>query len=125
MTQDEKNKLLDLLGNEGKWCRETDARDEQGDPVHYDDEKAAAWDVVGGMCRLFGWSRACELFGQVARHFTGSQPPRTLQDPEMGAMAVLQDFNDDQNTTYTSVMAQLQGLPVSQGRPSSAAFPSA
>ena len=123
MTQDEKDRLLDLLDNETKWCQEADARDGQGDPVHYDGETAVAWDIVGGMCRLFGWDRSCELFATVAQHVAGPRPEHPHQDQGMRAMAAVQDFNDDPNTTYESVIAKLRDIPTSQGSPFPAALP--
>lgn len=123
MTQDEKDRLLDLLDNEAKWCREADARDDQGNPVHYGDEAAVAWDIVGGMCRLFGWDRSCELFVVVAGNVAGARPGDPDQDQGMRAMAAVQDFNDDPDTTYESVITKLRDIPISQGSPSPAALP--
>ncbi len=117
MLQDEKDKLLTLFETEVQWCREVDARDAEGSPVHYDDTTAVSWDLVGGICHLFGWHRACDLFGQVARHLLGPQKPHFNRDAQMAAMAALQDFNDKPETTYDMFMDALKGLPVWQGKP--------
>lgn len=119
MTSHEKTQLLALFDNVGKWCQGCEALDPSGSAVRYDDETAAAWDIVGGMCHLFGWRRARELFGQLHRHISGRQ--RTHCDPneDITAMAALFDFNDAFDTTYEKVVATLEGLPVWRGRPSS------
>jgi hypothetical protein len=112
MMQDEKDKLLTLFENESKWCQHVEARDKRGNPVHYSDESAVAWDMVGGLCILFGWERACELFVQVERRITGVKQGHGLRDPQMAAMASLQDFNDKRGTTYDLVMTRLREMPV-------------
>jgi hypothetical protein len=112
MMQHEKNKLLALFENESRWCQHVEARDERGRPVHYHDKKAVAWDVVGGMCLLFGWERACKLFGPVAWHVGGHQRYLTYGDWEMTAMASLQNFNDKCDTTYALIMARLRVVQV-------------
>ncbi|UCC31169.1 MAG: hypothetical protein JSU86_02615 [Phycisphaerales bacterium] len=119
MTSDEKTQLLALFDNEGKWCQGCEALDSSGNAVRYDDETAVAWDIVGGVCHLFGWRRARELFGQLHRHISGRQ--RTHCDPneDISAMAALFDFNDAFETTYEKVVATLEGLPVWRGRSSS------
>jgi hypothetical protein len=112
MTRNEKDNLLTLFEKESRWCQHVEARDERGRPVHYRDKKAVAWDVVGGMCFLFGWERACALFKEVERHVSGLQRYPTYGDPEMAAMASLHDFNDKRNTTHNLIMAKLRGVPV-------------
>jgi hypothetical protein len=112
MTQDEKDKLLALFERETRWCQHVEAQDDRGKPVHYCDKEAVAWDVVGGMCFLFGWERACKLFGPVARHVSGLQRYLTYGDWEMAAMASLQDFNDQGDTTYALLLARLRDVPV-------------
>ena len=122
MRQDEKDRLLGLFDDQRRWCREVDARDDQGNAVHYDDPAAVAWDIVGGMCHLFGWRRACELFAQMTRHVVGSPPgSRWSTDPQMLAMAALQDFNDRPDTTFELVVAKLREAPVWSRKPSSEA----
>ena len=112
MLQNEKEKLIALLDDQRRWCQEAEARDDEGNPARYDDENAAAWDIVGGMCHLFGWRRARQLFGQVCRHLVGRPRCQPSSDPEMAAMASLQDFNDERGTTYELIMARLQEMPV-------------
>lgn len=112
MMQDEKDRLLALFEEESRWCQRVEARDKQGRPVHYSDGRAAAWDVVGGMCFLFGWDRACKLFVQVSRQVTGLKRSRLVRDPEMAAMASLQDFNDRCDTTFDLIRDRLRDMRV-------------
>ena len=116
MMPDEKDRLLALFDNQNKWCQLHEARDGQGNQVPYSDEAAVAWDVVGGMCRLFGWRRACQLFGQLSRHISGTQKTRFGQDEDMIAMAALFDFNDAADTTYEKVMSMLTDMPIWRGK---------
>ena len=119
LTRTEKDELLTLFEKESRWCQHVEARDERGQPVHYHDKKAVAWDVVGGMCFLFGWERACKLFEPVARHVSGLQRYQAARDPEMAAMVFLKDFNDKRDTTHNLIMAKLRGVPVeNRGRSS-------
>ena len=118
MMQHEKDELLALFENEGKWCQLVEARDRRQSPVHYSDATATAWDVVGGMCVLFGWDRAFSLFVQVGRHIAGVQRCRTRRDREIAAMVSLQDFNDRCDTTYDVIMERLRTMPVYCPRPS-------
>ena len=117
MIQEEKDKLIAFFEHEGRWCQGVDATDDSGHAVHYDDEQAVSWDLVGGLCHLFGWKRACELFEPVSRHVAGR---RHLNSPsrnsEMAAMSELFDFNDRRETTHQLVMDRLRGLPVWHGR---------
>ena len=117
MMQDEKEKLIALFGEEGRWCRGLDAMDERGHAVHYNDVQAVSWDIVGGLCHLFGWKRACKLFEPISRHLSGR---RHLSSPnqeiEMAAMSALFDFNDNDDTTHEMVMARLRDMPVWHGR---------
>jgi hypothetical protein len=114
----EKEQLLDLFADEGKWCQHCEARDPNGDPVRYDDETAVAWDIAGGICHLFGWRRARELFGQLHRHIGGPQRLPYDRDEHISAMAALFDFNDAFDTTYEKVVGTLRDLQVWRGRPS-------
>lgn len=125
MMQHEKDELLALFESSGKWCQRVEARDRRGNPVHYGDATATAWDIVGGMCFLFGWDRAFSLFLQVSRHFTGSQRSRTTRNREIAAMVSLQDFNDRHDTTYEEVIDKMRGMPVYCPRPSVSAGSSA
>jgi hypothetical protein len=116
MMQNQKDKLLALFENESKWCQRVEARDAHGNPVHYNDEAATAWDVVGGLCVLFGWERACTLFVQIGRHITGVKRSHACRDAEMAAMTSLQDFNDEPDTTYDLVMERLRDMPACHPR---------
>lgn len=117
MMQEEKDQLIALFDDSGRWCRGVDAADANGHAVHYDDEKAVSWDVVGGLCHLFGWKRACQLFEPMSRHFSGH---RHLNSPsqtrEIAAMSALFDFNDHDSTTYESLLLRLRDLPVWHGK---------
>jgi len=103
---------LALFGEPRRWCREVDAVDSQGQSVHYDDENAVAWDVVGGMCHVFGWQRACELFALVSRHLVGPHSSHTFSRTDMVAMDALQEFNDHADTTFDLVVTKLRQLPI-------------
>jgi len=114
MMAKEKEQLLALLDRERRWCREAEARDANGEAVHYGDDEAVAWDVTGALCRLFGLQRACVLFGQLDRHINGKRvavgwPPR---DAEMVAMGALQEFNDRFDVTFDVMRVQLETMPV-------------
>ncbi len=114
MMTDEKTQLLALLDHRGKWCRDAEARDASGDAVTYDAISAVAWDITGALCRLFGWQRACVLFGQMERHLIGKRravgwPPR---DTGVEAMVALQDFNDRTDTTFDLLRERLEAMPV-------------
>lgn len=110
MTAQEKQRLLALLDRQQRWCQSAEAQDDAGDPVTFDDGRATAWDLTGAMCLLFGWKRACELFTQLAQHISGGPL-------EIDSLAALQDYNDDEQTTYEGVVAQLRSMPVSRGDP--------
>lgn len=118
MMQHEKDELLALFESERRWCQLVEARDRRGSPVRYSDATATAWDVVGGMCCLFGWDRAFSLFVQVGRHVAGVQRCRTRRDREIAAMVSLQDFNDRCDTTYDVMIERLRSMPVYCPRPS-------
>ena len=113
MLHDEKEKLLELLHAEPRWCKEAEARDRRGCAVRYDDATAVAWDLTGALCLLFGWRRAGELFQQLDRHITGQKRERHIQrNVTIASMAALQDFNDLRRTTYDEVMTRLRTMPV-------------
>jgi hypothetical protein len=119
MLPEERDQLLALFGDARRWCQEAEARDQSGDPVRYSDAEAVAWDITGGVCRLFGWRRACELFPQLDRHIFGRRLGRPSQwdqpSDSMTAMAALQDYNDQHDTTYQEVFERLKTMPVWQG----------
>lgn len=117
MMPEEKSQLLALLAHSGKWCRQAEARDANGDPVRFDDDTAVAWDITGAMCRLFGLQRACALFVQLDRHLNGKRPVVgwPARDPEMDAMGALQEFNDQTNMTFDIVRGRMETIPVWRG----------
>jgi hypothetical protein len=112
MSPDEKDRLLALFDHESRWCQEAEARDAEGEPVHFDSEDAVAWDLVGALCRLFGWARATELFGQIARHVLRRINRCSPFGSPISAMAALVDFNDDPQLDFAILLAKLQILPV-------------
>lgn len=113
MTQDEKQALLALLDSEPRWCRDFEARDANGTPTCFDADDAVAWDLTGALCRLFGWERACSLFGQFDRHVNGKRTPVLLsRDNGIGAMVALQTFNDRPETTYANVVECIESMPI-------------
>jgi hypothetical protein len=121
MTQEEKGRILTLLGERSRWCQEAEAHDGQGADVRYDDPAASAWDLTGAVCHLFGWDRAMELFQQLARHLAGRKPPtgRHVSQPrdlQIASMAELQDFNDQPMTSHESMITWLTAIPVVQPR---------
>ncbi len=115
MTPDEKRELLALFDSKERWCQGCEARDEQGEPVSYGDEAAVAWDVVGGLCHLFGWRRACQLFEQVHRHVVGPSTVRYRENADMLAMGALFDYNDAFDTTHETLLSALKEMPVWRG----------
>jgi hypothetical protein len=117
MMPEEKKLLLELLIHRGKWSRDVEARDADGEPVNFDDESAVSWDITGALCHLFGWKRACVLFGQLERHFVGKHKALRwpAPDPSIDAMRVLQDFNDDAKTTFEFLRRRLEEIPVWSG----------
>jgi hypothetical protein len=117
MMPEEKEQLLALLDHERKWCRDAEAHDANSDAVRYDDDAAVAWDVTGALCRLFGWRRACVLFGQLDRHINGKQVASgwPARDAEMGAMGALQDFNDRVDMTFDMMRERIETMPAWHG----------
>jgi len=117
MMPDEKERLLALLDHERRWCRGAEAHDANSDSVRYDDVAAVAWDVTGALCRLFGWQRACVLFGQLDRHINGKRVAIgwPAPDAEMDAMCALQDFNDRVDMTFEVMRERIETMPVWQG----------
>jgi hypothetical protein len=116
MKPDEKTRLLALFAYPGNWCRGAEARDVYGDPVTYDNDTAVSWDLTGALCRLFGWNRACLLFGQIGRHVIGQRAlgRRPRADAGIHAMRVLQDFNDQAEITFDTLRERIKTIPVSQ-----------
>ena len=117
MMQEEKDKLIEFFGDKRRWCKGLDAKDEQGESVHYDDEQAVAWDLVGGVCHLFGWPRALKLFEALSRHVAHQRHlDSAFRGQSMAAMSSLLDFNDEKSTTHELIMTRLSDLPVWRGR---------
>lgn len=117
MMPDEKTRLLALLTGPGDWCRDAEARDAEGAAVRFDDDTAVAWDITGALCHVFGWRRACVLFEQVEKHLVGKPRAfsRSMSNPSIDAMRALQNFNDRVETTFETLRAQLEAMPVWQG----------
>ena len=116
MIPDERERLLALFDRKQSWCQHAEARDQEGNPVTFDDTSAAAWDITGAMCLLFGWKRACTLFRQLDRHISGQKRDHWFnRNPEIDSLAALQDYNDDGETTHAEVVAKLRTMPVWRG----------
>jgi len=116
MLPNEKERLLIFFGDHHRWCQEAEARNETGEAVHYDDPSAVAWDITGGMCLLFGWQRALELFPQLDRHVhQGKRSRAWVTDRGIASMAALQDFNDEACTTFEMITERLKTMPVWNG----------
>lgn len=114
MMPEERMQLLALFEHPGKWCRNAEARDANGIGVAYDDDAAVAWDVTGALCQLFGWQRACVLFGQLERHIVGKRKTVgwPIPDSSINAMVVLQEFNDRDDTTFDLLRERIEAMPV-------------
>lgn len=126
MMPEEKQRLLDLLDQEWKWCKHVEAQDAKATPVQCNDDSATAWDVTGALYRLFGWGRASSLYIQLDRHIHGKRrnsgwPPRNL---ELEAMVALQEFNDSDDTTFEVMRSRLETMPVWSGDRSNRLLPS-
>ncbi len=115
MSASEQDRLKAFFDVAARWCQAAEARDERGEPVAFTDYTAVAWDLPGALCRLFGWSRAAELFPALARHV-----PRLHQGERAGgagaidALVALQNWNDDPTTTHAEITALIHVLPVSE-----------
>jgi hypothetical protein len=113
MSPIEKDRLLALFDHKSRWCQEAEARDAEGESVHFDSGEAVAWDLVGALCQLFGWTRATELFGQLSRHMLRGINRFSRAGSPISAMVALVDFNDDPELDFAAFLAKLQRLPVS------------
>ncbi len=122
MLTNEKDKLLALFGSDARWCQDAEARDACGAPVKFHDPVATAWDVTGAMCCLFGWKRACTLFGQLERHIHKRRPFYGNRNPAIESMVTLQAYNDRPETIFEFILTLLKSMPVWTGvpRPSNA-----
>lgn len=109
----EKHNLLCLFADERRWCQQAEARNEVGEAVRYDDPSAIAWDITGGMCKLFGWRRALALFSQLDRHVHNVKRDRCWgANPEIASMVAIQNHNDEDGTTYEMIIEWLETMPV-------------
>lgn len=115
MTPDEKAQMLALFDEEHRWCQDCEARDGAGNPVTYNDEAAVSWDLVGGICHLFGWKRGAQLVGQIHRHITKGAAARFAQNSDAAAMTALLDFNDDAAMSFDQFVTTLRAVPVWRG----------
>ena len=116
MMENERERLIALLADESAWCQDVEARDKDGNPVRYDQDKAVAWDLTGATCYLFGWRRACVLFEQLGRHILGKKRPMHIQrNPPLYAMAELQAYNDREEMTHAEIMEKLRTTPIWRG----------
>lgn len=121
MRQDEKDLLIEFFGEKEKWCQGVDALDGDGNAVRRDDDSAKAWDLIGGLFRLFGERRATRLCETVARHVSRDPSSRRrfgagVRDLEWAVLITLLDFNDSQTTDYEVLMHTLRDLPVWSGK---------
>lgn len=113
MTSQEKEQLLALLLNAHCWCQAAEARSANGEAVTYSDPDAAAWDLTGAVCHLFGWRRACQLFVQLDRYIhPRARAGLAGRDAEIAAMVGLQNWNDDPQTTHAELLERLERVPV-------------
>jgi hypothetical protein len=112
MNPDEKEQLVALLRDAQHWCQGAEARDAHGQEVVYSDADAAAWDLTGAVCRLFGWDRARALFVYIDQQLHGGDTDPAPEDSGIAAMVALQTWNDDVHTTHAELLARLESLPV-------------
>lgn len=114
MNTEELDRLRDLFSNSNRWCKNAEARSARGVAVRYGDPDAVAWDLTGGLCLLFGWRRACDLFRQIDRHLNRHRSLRwRVQDPHIESMLALQEFNDGDHMNHQTLMERLASMPVS------------
>jgi len=111
MTEQEKQELLSLFAIPANWCQEMEARNWEGHSVRYDDPSAVAWDLTGGVCHLFGWDRATELFPLMERHVVGHKVDRQVANPGIASMINLQEFNDRSDTSFEILLLRLASIP--------------
>ncbi len=117
MMANEKDRLLALFVRDTRWCQDAEARDVCGAAVRFSDPGATAWDITGAMCCLFGWKRACILFGQLERHIHKRRPFYGNRNEAIQSMITLQAFNDRPETVFEFVIAMLKTMPVWAGVP--------
>ncbi len=115
MSFSEQERLAGFFDDAQRWCQAAEARDERGEPVAFSDHTAVAWDLPGALCRLFGWSRAAELFPALACHVPRLHPhERGGGAGAIDALVALQNWNDDPRTTHADIAALIRILPVSE-----------
>lgn len=113
MTPVEKKKLLKFFAEEDRWCRDAEACDARGNFVKFSDSRAVAWDLTGGLCRLFGWKRASVLFVQIERHLLGRGDCHShAARGEIPSMVALQAYNDREDLTFQELSSRLASIPV-------------
>ena len=116
MLPDEKDKLLALFDSDKRWCQDAEARDEYGSPVKFNDPSATAWDITGAMCCLFGWKRACTLFGQFERHIHKNVRLQGVnRDAAIESMVTLQAYNDRPDTAWEVIRTLVETMPTWTG----------
>jgi hypothetical protein len=116
---DERDRLVELLASANRWCRGAEARTAGGSPVRYSDPDAAAWDLTGALCRLFGWQRACILFGQIDKHLRRYRSLHwRVHDEHIESMRGLQEMNDDPGTDHQWLIQRLGSIPAFERPPS-------
>lgn len=116
MISDERERLVQFFDGGRCWCQHAEARDAEGNAVRYDDPAAVAWDLTGALCRLFGWSRATTLFGQLERHIEpGAGRGRFQRDDVVDPMRTLQQFNDDNDMNFNRLSECLLSVPLWRG----------
>ncbi len=116
MIANEKDKLLAFFDSDGRWCQNAEARDAHGSPVKFHDPLAAAWDITGALCYLFGWNRAYALFGSFERHIHKRKRRHAFnRDSAIESMLALQSFNDRSDTSFEVIHYLLQTMPVWTG----------
>jgi hypothetical protein len=112
VTQKEKDRLLSMFSPPEKWCKGMEACDSSGESVHYNDPAAAAWDLSGCVCLLFGWDRAAQLFPQIERHLLNGKQVAQIPNVAIAAMVALQEFNDRPEMTHQELLERMQTMPV-------------
>jgi len=113
MLPNEKDKLLAFFESDRRWCQDAEARDAYGNAVKFHDPLAAAWDITGAICCLFGWKRACTLFGQLERHIHRRRGPHGFKrDAAIESMVTLQAYNDCPETAFEVIFALFETMPV-------------
>jgi len=118
MLAGEREKLLALFDSDRRWCQDAEARDVSGRPVKFHDPGANSWDITGAICCLFGWKRACDLFGQLERHIHKRRRILAFNRNEaIDSMLTLQAYNDRPETTFEVIHTLVKTMPVRTDMP--------